>query len=139
MKDHSETLDKVLRRERARCRALATDNFEQLADVLSKDLLHVHTRGNSDSYETYLHYVQHILQLINVERGELRLRQYGDSVVMTGKQTNTACLREGDGTVLVIESLVTQVWAREADGEWRLASFQATSLGAPKPLREPER
>lgn len=139
MNNQTEVLNAVRRRERLRCNSLAAENFEQLAEVLSKDLLHVHTRGNSDNYESYLQYVQSKLRLLNVARGELLLRQYGDAVVMTGTQTNTAEIREGDGTVLEIQAHVTQVWVKEADGEWRLASFQATSLGAPKTLRGPER
>lgn len=129
----------VLKREQQRCQALASDDFSTLAELLSKDLLHVHTRGNSDTYESYLRYVQETLQLLNVERGELRVRHYGDTVIMSGKQANTACLRNGDGTVMLVESHVLQVWNKEIDGEWRLTSFQATALGAPTQLRGPER
>lgn len=124
----------LLAREQQRCLALANGDFELLGDVLSRDLLHTHTRGNSDGYDSYLVYMQSTLELLNVERGELRIRQYGDAAVMTGIQVNTARLRGGDGTVMRIESKVVQVWAKEADGQWRVTVFQATALGPPIPV-----
>jgi hypothetical protein len=34
---------------------------------------------------------------------------------------------------VLIEAIVTQVWARESDGQWRVAAFQATPLGIAPP------
>lgn len=132
--DCTRAVQAILEREQQRCQALATANFELLGDVLSRDLLHTHTRGNSDSYDSYLEYMRSTLELLNVERGELRIRQYGDAAVMTGVQVNTARLRGGDGTVMRIESKAIQVWAKEADGQWRVTVFQATALGPPTPV-----
>jgi ketosteroid isomerase-like protein len=132
--DQHPDIQALLKREEQRCQALASGDFELLGDVLSRDLLHTHTRGNSDGYDSYLVYMQSTLELLNVERGELRVRQYGDAAVMTGVQVNTARLREGDGTVMRIESKAIQVWAKEADGQWRLTVFQATALGPPTPV-----
>jgi hypothetical protein len=132
--DHQPTHQKLLEREQQRCLALVNAEFDLLGEVLSRDLLHTHTRGNSDSYDSYLEYVQQKLELLNVERGELRIREYGSVAVMTGIQVNTARLRSGDGTVMRIESKVVQVWAKESDGQWRVTVFQATALGPPTPV-----
>lgn len=78
--------------------------------------------------------MQSTLELLKVERGELRVRHYGDGAVMTGVQVNTARLREGDGTVMRIESKAIQIWAKEADGQWRQTVFKTTSLGPPTPV-----
>jgi ketosteroid isomerase-like protein len=52
---------------------------------------------------------------------------------MHGKQVNRARLRgKTDGEVRV-EAMVTQVWAREVDGPWRMVAFHATPRGAPPP------
>lgn len=132
--DQHPDIQTLLTREAQRCQALACGDFAALGDVLSRDLLHTHTRGNSDGYDSYLMYMQTTLELLNVERGELRIRHYGDAAVMTGVQVNTARLRGGDGTLMRIESKAIQVWAKEADGQWRVTAFQATSLGPPTPV-----
>ncbi len=57
-----------------------------------------------------------------------------DAAVMHGKQVNRARLRGKPAeTEISVESVATQVWAREGDGRWRLVAFHATSLGAPPP------
>lgn len=124
----------LLEREQLRCLALVNGDFDLLGEVLSRDLLHTHTRGNSDGYDSYLEYMQQKLELLNVERGELRIREYGSVAVMTGIQVNTARLRSGDGVVMRIESKVVQVWVKEWDGQWRVTIFQATALGPPTPV-----
>jgi hypothetical protein len=129
--DQQVDTQELLEREQQRCRALVAGDFGLLGEILSRDLLHTHTRGNSDGYDSYLDYVQSKLELLNVERGELRIRQYGTVAVMTGTQVNTARLRSGDHTVMRIESKVVQVWVKESDGKWRITVFQATALGPP--------
>lgn len=136
MKDdiHPDLVSHLLALEQKRCQALGNGDFETLGQLLSRDLLHVHTRGNSDNYESYLEYMRSFLEILKVERGELRVRLFGDAAVMTGAQTNTARLRNGDPQIMRVESKAIQVWAQEADGQWRLATFQATSLGPPTPV-----
>ncbi|EJM22915.1 ketosteroid isomerase-like enzyme [Pseudomonas sp. GM21] len=124
----------ILDLENKRCAALGSGDLSTLGQLLSRDLLHVHTRGNSDSYESYLDYMRSFLEVLKVERGELRVRIYGETAVMTGTQVNTARLRIGDPQVMRIESKAMQVWAKEADGQWRLAAFQATPIGVPTPV-----
>lgn len=128
------SIDHLIELEQKRCTALATGDLLALRQILSRDLLHTHTRGNCDNYDSYLEYMHSTLELLNIERGELRIRVYADAAVMTGKQTNTARLRNGDPQIMRIESKAIQVWAKEDDGHWRLTMFQATSLGPPVPV-----
>lgn len=133
MRDPQSELATVHELEQARCRALAADDIAALRNILSSDLLHTHTRGNSDDFESYLAYIQQTIDILQVERAQLRLRHHGDAIVMTGLQSNIARLRGGDGGVVRVESKAVQVWVREADCQWRLSVFQATSLGPPIP------
>jgi ketosteroid isomerase-like protein len=135
-----ETLDTtdipahLLQLERQRCDALMRGDFDRLRELISADLTHVHTRGNVDGQDSYLHYMRQILEVKDVVRSELRVRVFGNAAVMTGRQLSSSCLR-GRDTVVTVESFVTQVWAREADGAWRQVAFQATGLGElPPPI-----
>lgn len=126
--------DHLLQLEQQRCDALMRGDFNRLSELISDELTHVHTRGNVDGRESYLHYMREILEVREVRRSELRVRVFGDAAVMTGQQLSSARLRGKDMTATV-SSFVTQVWAREADGAWRQVSFQATGLGElPPPI-----
>ena len=137
MQDTLDTTDiaaHLLRLERQRCEALMRGDFDRLRDLISADLTHVHTRGNLDGRESYLHYMREILEVRDVTRSELRVRVFGDAAVMTGRQLSNSCLR-GKDMAASVESFVTQVWAREADGAWRQVAFQATGVGElPPPI-----
>lgn len=128
------TREHLLGLERKRCDALASGDFVTLGQLLSRDLLHVHTRGNTDGFDSYLEYMRSTLELLKVERGELRVRLYGKAATMDGVQINTARLRQGTGEVMQITSRALQVWAKEPDGQWRMTQFQATALGPPTPV-----
>jgi len=122
----------LLAQEQQRCHCLATDDFDGLRALLHPDLHHTHNRGNSDSLDSYLDYVSRVVQFRSVQRGELRVRVYGNTAVMSGTQTNHVGLR-GKPDEARVEAQVLQVWVRDAGGPWRLAAFQATPLGAPPP------
>ncbi len=124
--------DHLLGLEHQRCEALAKKDYEQLATLISPDLVHTHTRGNVDSYGTYLRYVQEVLDIQHVERPDLEIHLHGDTAVMLGTQINTARWREGDSRLARVESRVIQVWVKGLDDQWLLHYFQATGLGLPQ-------
>jgi ketosteroid isomerase-like protein len=125
----------VLALEEERCNAIVAQDWDRLAAILSDSLIHTHTRGNCDSRDSYLQYLQGKVEILSLQREGLRVVPVGkDVAVMHGKQVNRARLRgDGDSATISVEAMATQVWAREADGRWRLVAFHATSLGAPPP------
>lgn len=126
-------IDEILSLERRRGKALVNKDFDALAQLISKDVVHVHTRGNVDSYESYMHYIRNVLEFLDVERSDLQVKVLGDTAIMTGGQVNTARLI-GRDEALKITSRVIQVWMRQADGGWQQVAFQATPVGAPPPV-----
>ncbi|MVW84811.1 nuclear transport factor 2 family protein [Pseudomonas sp. PB101] len=128
--------DHLIGLERERCEAIATKNHTRLVELLSPDLQHTHTRGNTDTRDSYMTYVQEVLDIQKVERPALELHVHGGTAVMVGTQINTARLRQGDPRTARVESKIIQVWVRERDGEWRMRYFQATALGGPVFLEE---
>jgi len=128
------TAEILLACERERCRCIVEQDFAGLRDLLSPSLIHTHTRGNTDDRDSYLRYSQQVVQILDVQRESLRVIEVGeDAGVIHGKQVNRAKLRGKDLAEVRVEAMVTQVWAREADGNWRMVAFQATPLGAPPP------
>lgn len=128
----NETMvDEVLAAETARCAAIRSQNFVELAKLLHPSLIHVHGRGNQDTRDSYIKYLTDTVEILDVQRGELAVSIYGDSAVMSGRQINTARAR-GTEPVVTIEAQTMQVWFRE-NGAWRQVAFQATPIGAPPP------
>jgi ketosteroid isomerase-like protein len=119
--------------EDERCRCVVAQDYVRLRELLSPSLIHTHTRGNVDTRESYLAFVSGAIESLEMRREDLRVLPLGDAAaVMHGKQINRA-RRRGHTEEVVVEAMVTQVWAREPDGAWRLAAFHATPLGAPPP------
>ncbi len=114
-------------REKDRRDALVNDDMAKLADLVTDDLVHVHTTGIVQGKEEFLGHAGQFLRFLEVERGPLTIRALGpDGAVMTGTMTNTVKRRDLDERVTV-QAFVTQLWVRR-DGTWRIASFHATRL-----------
>lgn len=119
--------------EDERCRCIVEQNYQRLGELLSPSLIHTHTRGNVDTRESYLAFVSGVIESLELRREGLQVLPLGETAaVMHGKQINRA-RRRGHTEEVLVEAMVTQVWAREADGQWRVAAFHATPLGAPPP------
>lgn len=126
-------VDELLSLEQQRGKALVDKDFDALTQLISKDVVHVHTRGNVDTFDSYMHYIRHVLEFLDVERSDLQVKVLGDTAIMTGGQVNTARLI-GHEESLRITSRVIQVWMRQAFGGWQQVAFQATPVGAPPPI-----
>jgi ketosteroid isomerase-like protein len=128
-----EPTERVTSLETERCKLIVTQDFSKLRNLLSSRLVHVHTRGNQDTRDSYLHYLANRVEILDLQRENLQIQMIGESAaVMYGKQINRARLR-GKTDEVVVEAQVMQVWAREDDGTWRQLAFQATPIGAPPP------
>jgi uncharacterized protein (TIGR02246 family) len=115
-------------RERERRDALVADDMAAFADLLSDDLVHVHTTGNVHDKQQLLQHAGGLLRFIDIDRGDLTIRSLGpDAAVMTGEMTNIVRLRSNADERVVVRAFVTQVWVR-GDGVWRIASFHAVRL-----------
>ncbi len=123
----------VLALEDERCRCIVEQRFDHLRELLSERLVHTHTRGNVDTRESYLAFVSGLIESMELRREDLRVLPLGDNAaVLHGRQINRA-RRRGTTEEVRVEAMVTQVFAREPDGQWRMVAFQATPLGAPPP------
>lgn len=109
------------------CGALAND-IEALRDLMSTDLVHIHTNGLTEDLEAYLSTVANRLEFLEIERGELKVRVYRDAAVVTGLLTQMIRVR-ATGATVPLRATLTQVWIRTADA-WKQVSFQASAVPA---------
>lgn len=117
----------LTRRERERRDALVGDDMAALADLVTDDLVHVHTTGSVQGKAELLRHAGGFLRFIEVERGPLTIRRISEAAaIMTGTMTNTVQRRDVDERVTV-GAFVTQVWVRQGE-TWRAARFHATRL-----------
>lgn len=111
----------VLELERRRCAAIGAGDLKTLSDVLADDYIHVMGMGVIKDKASYIETIRNGPR--TPERGDLRVRLYGDSAVIVGDLLNRIGA-PGEPT-RVIDTVVTQVAVRSA-GKWRFVSFQIT-------------
>lgn len=116
----------VLAAEQKRCDLIKAHDYVALRELLHPDLIHVHTRGNQDTRESYLKFITEVIEILEVTREDVTVKVYGDCAVMSGVQINTVRARNKD-EVVVVKTQLMQVWLRS--GGWRQVAFQATALG----------
>jgi ketosteroid isomerase-like protein len=115
----------VLAAEEARCKALVDRDFDRIRELLSPQLTHTHTGGNTEDFELYMSLLQGPMQYISIIRRDLSVRLHGPVAVMDGMAETTGRLGEGDP--MTLNTRVLQVWVEEGD-RWRMVAFQATKI-----------
>jgi hypothetical protein len=116
----------VRQAEKARCEALERDDFAALRKLISPDIVHTHTRGNTDNFDSFFEHIQNRIRFVQCRRGPLSVRIIGAVAIMTGPMQNVVRLRDGDEDIPV-SAQVMQAWEWQGD-RWVLLAFQATSL-----------
>lgn len=120
----NDVADSLRRLELDRCEAMMAGDRNRLKQLLHKELIHVHAKGQVDTYESYFAAGGFKVDYKRVERSELEVRVLGDTALMTGRQLLEA-VRKGSGERVRIDSRVMQVWVRESQG-WQQIAFQTT-------------
>jgi hypothetical protein len=111
----------VLDLERRRCAAIGTGDLAELSEVLADDYVHVMGNGTTKGKADYIETIRNGPRV--PERGELKVRVYGDTAVMTGDILNR--INTPGQARRAIDAMVTQVAVRSG-GHWRFVSFQIT-------------
>lgn len=111
--------------EQERCSAMMAGDRERLKQLLHPDLIHVHAKGQVDSFESYFASGGFKVEYTKVERfDDLQVRVIGDVAVMTGRQLLEA-VRKTSREQVRIDSRVIQVWVRNG-ARWQQIAFQTT-------------
>lgn len=116
----------LLELETRRQHALLAGDVAALAEMFDDSLVHIHAPGVTHTKAQMLEHVGTRRAYVNIERGELLVRVFGDIAILTGDITNR--LRNPDGSERTVSGVVTQV-ARNVAGTWKFVSFQMTPFG----------
>lgn len=123
----SRTREGVLAAEQRRTAALVASDLETLRDILAPELTHTHTRGLTDDLVSFLHFVEHDIAFLKIERGALTVKMFGDVAVMSGTSANLVKPRGKEA--ILSRSQVLQVW-HWRNARWVMEAFQSTTLPA---------
>jgi ketosteroid isomerase-like protein len=116
----------VMRAEAARQAALIAADFAALDRLLADDLEHVHAGGNADTKAQYFTLLTTMIEMVAIERRDLKVALYGPVAIMTGVMLHHVRIK-ATGQIVVMEAFGTQIWV-ETDGAWRLRLYQATEI-----------
>ena len=122
----SLTVTSVMEVEQQRVEALLAGDIQALRELLAPDLTHTHSRGVTDTLDSYLHFVQHDIRFIEIQRENMQVRLIGTAAIMDGNQLIRLQSR-GMAESIISNSRVLQVWAWK-DDQWLLHAFQSTTL-----------
>lgn len=123
----AEVRTAALALEAERRRALIEGDLPALDAIFDDALVHIHAPGLVHDKHLLLEHVGLRRAYLEIERGELSIRQIGDVAIMVGPIHNV--LRNPDGSSRDQHGTVTQVIRRGEDGRWRFVNFQLTPAG----------
>ncbi|NIJ37487.1 ketosteroid isomerase-like protein [Sphingopyxis panaciterrae] len=103
--------------EKRRVAALIAADTDTLGELLTEDLVHVHGTGQIDGKAAYLDGVKSKYRFLEIERGDLHIRDYGHVVVVVGSLAQTVN-PVGTDSQISVSAIVTQTWVRVDDG-WK--------------------
>ena len=135
MQDAEPTIEGVLEAERRRGEALVAEDMDTLEQLIAPEISHTHTRGVTDDFSSFFHFIQHDIRFLEVSRGKLAVRLIGTVAVMIGPQANRVQIRRTGESVLS-RSQALQVWEWRGQ-RWMMIAFQSTTLPANDDPRMP--
>lgn len=124
MTTNHDTVAALIALEARRNQALVANDMAALGELLAEDLTYVHASGKLDGKASLLASIGRDYSYLESERGEIDVRVFGDTAVMTGPAKFLLKLAAKPDPVTV-PCNVTQVWVR-ADGKWRMAAYHGS-------------
>ncbi len=111
--------------ERARFQAMVQNDLAAVAQLLSDDLVYVHSAGEVESKQQFLERLRSgALRYRSIEPADVVVRLYGRVAVVTGRAAIGVTMGGSDRDLTI---RYTSVYRATGDG-WKLVSWQSTRL-----------
>lgn len=124
MSDEIE-MDEILELENRRTEAMIKQDVPALDDILADDLSYTHTSARVENKAEFIAALRSgRTKYQAIERDDVKVRQYGDTAVVTG-HANMQVNRNGRDSRFEIRFL--NVYAKRQD-VWRMVAWQSTKL-----------
>lgn len=110
-----------------RINALVQQNWEILRDLLSPQLIFVHSSGRLEDKENYLQSLgDGKLKYISIEMPEPEISVLDDTVAVVRGPMSTEIVSKGQARVM--RSYANMTWVRDSRNSWLLLSYSSTPL-----------
>ena len=114
-------MDEIIALEDRRIEAMTKGDVQALEEILADDLIYTHTTAKIDTKSSFIEAISSgCSNYRSVEREDVKVRQFGDSAVVTGQ----AKLHVGDNK---FEAEFIDVYAKR-NGAWQMVAWQSTRL-----------
>ena len=114
-------MDEIIALENRRIEAMTKGDIQALEEILADDLIYTHTTARIDTKASFIDAISSgRSNYRSVERKDVKVRQFGDSAVVTGH----AKIHVGDNK---FEARFIDVYAKR-DGTWQMVAWQSTRL-----------
>ena len=123
----SDDVTEILATENRRQQALVAVDVDALDGMFEDSLVHIHAPGLTHTKAQLIEHTVTRRAYLEITRGDLNVRVFGDVAVVTGPISNR--MRAANGGERTLSGEATQVLHRDADGRWRFVSFQMTPYG----------
>ena len=107
----------LARLEDMRIAALMAGDVDALGALMADDLVHIHGNGQMDGKAEYLSGVKTKYKFHRIERGETRIRIFGDMAIVNGLLSQSVSVN-GIDKINEVSAAVTQSGVRGAEG-WK--------------------
>ncbi|MEE8056204.1 MAG: nuclear transport factor 2 family protein [Gammaproteobacteria bacterium] len=114
-------MDEIIALEDRRIEAMTKGDVQALEEILADDLIYIHTTARIDTKSSFIEAISSgRSNYRSVEREDVKVRQFGDSAVVTGH----AKFHVGDNK---FEARFIDVYAKR-NGAWQMVAWQSTRL-----------
>lgn len=109
---------------RQRFEAMAVRDFDALHELLTEDLVYVHSDGAVETKQQFIDRLRsERIKYRAIKAPDPTIRMYGDTAVVTGRGTFSVTVDRNDREV---DLLYTAVYRRGGVRGWQLVSWQST-------------
>jgi len=100
-------------------------DWNVLSEMLSKNLIYIHSNAYVDNYETYLEKIKNkILQYQKIEISTQALQLHNEIAIKTSLVRGAVLVL---GNEKRLNNYTTTIWVKE-NGKWRPSLFQSTAI-----------